>query len=39
MPASIPASARYVLVTGASLGANPNDSGNYRMQFAEVATR
>jgi len=26
-------------VTGTSLRANPNDSGNYRMQFAEVATR
>jgi hypothetical protein len=28
--------ARYVMVNGLTLRANPNDSGNYRMQLAEV---
>jgi hypothetical protein len=28
--------ARYVRINGLHLTANPNDSGNYRMQFAEV---
>ena len=32
----LPQSARYVRVTGQSLRANPNDSNQYRMQFAEV---
>ncbi|MFJ9241139.1 discoidin domain-containing protein [Streptomyces sp. NPDC101776] len=32
-------SARYVRITGTTLRANANDSGNYRMQFAEVALR
>jgi alpha-L-fucosidase 2 len=32
----LPQSARYVRVMGQSLRANPNDSNQYRMQFAEV---